>query len=180
MKKTILIIACASALVLTSCNKKAEEAEGPAKADNAVAEQPVPAEQAAPAEPAIPPDPAIDASALLGEWKQTVDDDPGLYIFMENGKCSAKDLMHETPVDCTYELLTPEKAQSRFNLLIIHFPAAGNEEAYDNRINIRISGDKLDFPSDDGEVSEYNKYKKVDPNAAPEKANNAEGTPETN
>ena len=147
MKKQILIIISMAALVLLiSCSKKADVPEA---ADNAATEQA--AEQAAaPAAPAIPPDPAIDASALLGEWRQTVDDDPSLYIFMENGKCKAKGLTDNEPRDCTYEIKTPDKTGTQFNMLIVNFPASGDQEQYYTQSRIRFAGELLTFPDEEG------------------------------
>lgn len=147
----ILIALCLAMLCLVACNKKAEE---PAKTDNASAEQ------------QIPPDPDIDPKAIIGIWTQTVDD-ADVYTFMEDGKCTLANKAAKTSKDCTYELLTPAKASSRFNMLIVRYPATDTEEAYENRIKIRLSGDMLETPYDnEGNVNEYNRFKKTDSNAA--------------
>ncbi len=160
----LILTLCVASLALVSCNKKAEE---PAANANA----------AAPQEPAVPADPAIDPKALVGSWIQAVDDDPVSYDFMENGKCKAKLLTFNAPRDCTYEIKSPEQSGGRFNTLVVDFPASGDDEHFYNKDRIRLAGDELTFPDEQGEVSIYNKYKKVDPNAAPAKADNAEAAP---
>ena len=162
MKKSfvqILITAlCMTSLMFVGCNKKAEDT---AKTEDAPsAQQEV---------PAIPSDPAIDPKALIGYWTQTVDDDPSIYIFMENGKCKAKGLTDNAPKDCTYEIKTPDKTGSRFNQLVVDFPASGTEEHYYTESYIQLDGDNFTFPDIEGNVSEFNKYKRIDPNAVPAK-----------
>ena len=146
MRKILIIAICLACMALVACGQKTEP-----KNDNAAAAQ------------TIPPDPAIDPKALLGTWTQTVDDDPSIYTFMENGKCTEKELIDTAPRDCTYELQSPDKAGGRFNMIIINHPAAGDNEEYFTKERIRVSGDKLEFPDIEGNVSMYNKYKKTAP-----------------
>ena len=162
--KKLIIIAAASLMFITlgACNKKTEE---PVKTDNAEAAQ------------AIPADPAINPKDLVGTWTQTVDDDPNIYTFMEGGKCKGKELTDNAQRDCTYELKTPEQTGGRFNKLIMKYPASGDKEEYYTESFIRLSGDNLELPDREGNVSEFNKYKKGDLKAAPAKEDKAEDAP---
>lgn len=151
MKKLILT-ASLMLIALGACSKKEE----PAKTDDATAQ-------------AVQLDPAIAPKDLIGTWQQTVDDDPNIYTFMENGKCKGKELTDKAQRDCTYELKAPSPNGSRYNMLIMTYPASGDQEEYYTKSRIQLSGDLLTFPDSEGNVSEFNKYKKVDPNAAPAK-----------
>ncbi|MBO4351235.1 MAG: hypothetical protein J6A01_09865 [Proteobacteria bacterium] len=163
MKKIIIIAAASFMLIsLGACNKKAEE---PAKTDNTEAAQ------------AVPADPAITPKDLAGTWIQTVDDDPSIYVFMEDGKCKAKGLTDKDLKDCTFKIKTPAEYGGRFNILTVDFPASGDNEQYYTKSAISLSGDMLTFPDDEGNVSEYNKYKKGELKAAPAKEDKAEEAP---
>ena len=161
MKKLLIIATCLLTLSLVACGKKADEAP---KTDNAAAA------------PAVPADPAIDAKDLIGTWKGTFDD-PNIYTFMEDGKCKGKELTDNAPRDCTYEIKTPDKTGKRFNTLVMNYPASGDNEEYSTERFIRVSGDQFDFIDNEGNTSEFNHYKKFDPNAAPAKDEKAEDAP---
>ena len=162
--KKLMIIAAASFMLmcLGACNKKTVD---PVKTDNAEAAQ------------AIPADPAITPKDLAGTWTQTVDDNPSIYVFMEDGKCKAKGLSDKDLRDCTFKIKTPKEYGGRFNILTVDFPASGDQEQYYTKSAISLSGDMLTFPDDEGNVSEFNKYKKTDPNAVPAKADKPEEPP---
>ncbi len=164
----IFIAVCVAMLAFVACNKKTDDtakSDAPAAAQDDAAKSDKDA-----AAPQVPADPDIDPKAIIGTWKQTCDD-PDVYTFTEDGKCSLKNVSSKSSKECTYELQTPAKANSRFNMLIVRYPAVGEEEAYENHIKVRISGDKLETPYDDeGNVNEYNTYNKIDPSELKEDA----------
>ena len=128
--RIISIGVCIASLGLVSCSKKADETT---KTENTASEQ------------QVPDDPVIKPNALIGTWIQMIDDDPSVYTFLENGQCIVRESSNTPEKNCTYELKSPKDAGSRFNKIIMNFPASGDNEQYYTMSHIRISGDRLDF-----------------------------------